>query len=927
MELGFDRRNGLMIPCINKDMIKYLYNTADERYNFSKDFFRETHYPQVMTQYYNNEIIDKVDENQLLKELEEEHLFGNRVYIIFGSTGSGKSELLCWIKDQWNLRNNQRPIVRISRSELNPQLLVKKCYETFGLQLNDIIIDENKWGLFLNKPITIVNQMVWNVMSELFTKDEEIVPAAMLLRPIIEKNLMEFSEQIKKGEIITPLEIITQAQFEEAMEGTTITFQINYHNLRDLLLKKLDHFLFQGTDMIAIFKRLSSVLLERNIRPILLIDDLVQSINLYASEVLDYFITLEEGNWDVLIGLTPGVIDGNEYETQLKNRIKNLDTIDDRVKKLWLSDESGSNFFSFEREQAYQYVEKYLSALKKANGYNCSSKCSMAVSCSNLLIGSNSNLKELPLNPSLIHRMYDSIPDGKGVLRYLIIHLREILSFLEKGLRKNTTKVNKFFLRNVYVEHDDSLIKTLAEMYADDTLEVTLPGRLLEYFQYPNENMTLKIKRIHYKVNQPMLEENKPKNKAINPDLRDWLEGHKVNEQLLEPVRAGVFTIVNEFVKGTSIAMDNTPRMLKTASTIRRAEVKNRFKYPISFNEDKKDEIVIKKDINLFHISEYQQLKLQERVNIFSAIANDQNVAQWIHQGEQFSELWLSELSKEIGMEIDYFAFQFNLLIKKLSMLGKKEWTAAIVSPITKEWEEIAEALFLDWFLLRDNMLDFNKLDSMVEDQQFEEWLMTVIPSKTLNKYQINGISLQDFIIDVQMKISDYLEEMRGISRKKIENFSAIKDFVKLHSEEYYMKIVGILHLQTNHSMKLSEIMLIDEIETWFSEYYKEEYYSLWREQHRIEENIKRILPSLQKNQMKDISEKIMTLEVFQEHILRQLKIRKQVSHHLLNLIQMGQTNLPKKQWRGILRDLDELAPDLFDKLTIKIQIEENEAK
>lgn len=177
-----------MLPCLNKSSIKNLYNTADERYNFSPEFFRETHYPQVLNRYYKNELIEKMTEAQLLEELEEDHSYGNRVFVIFGSTGSGKSELLCWVKDQWEFKGNTRPIIRISRSELNPQMLVKKCYESVGLEIEDIIIDEKKWDLLISKPITIINQMVWTTMSEFFENDDEIVPTTMLLRPVIEKT-------------------------------------------------------------------------------------------------------------------------------------------------------------------------------------------------------------------------------------------------------------------------------------------------------------------------------------------------------------------------------------------------------------------------------------------------------------------------------------------------------------------------------------------------------------------------------------------------------------------------------------------------------------------------------------------------------------------------------------------------------------------
>ncbi len=82
--------------------------------------------------------------------------------------------------------------------------------------------------------------------------------------------------------------------------------------------------------------------------PILLIDDLVQSLSLYATDLLDYFLTLESGDWDVVVGLTPAAFEDSKRGRLLLQRISHLDTIYDRVEKLWLSDEAGQDSYVFE---------------------------------------------------------------------------------------------------------------------------------------------------------------------------------------------------------------------------------------------------------------------------------------------------------------------------------------------------------------------------------------------------------------------------------------------------------------------------------------------------------------------------------------------------------------------------------------------------
>ena len=309
-------------------------------------------------------------------------------------------------------------------------------------------------------------------------------------------------------------------------------------------------------------------------------------------------------------------------------------------------------------------------------------------------------------------------------------------------------------------------------------------------------------------------------------------------------------------------------------------------------------------------------------MDVFSVIASDQNVSKWIYQGEQLREMWLSELSEQLGMSLDAFSYQFRVFMNKLGEIRKREWTSMAESPITPDVEEMIESLFLDWFSLRDNMIDFDKLDRMQETPTFEEWFMSINPSKALNKYQINNIPLQHFLIDIQNKIRNYLQELLLITVEKSEQFQLIKDFVRIHSEEYYEKIIGVAHLNSKEKVNISEILQIDEIETWFSSTYKDKYYLDWQKEHFIRENIKSLLPYLNKEDNGELSENKVSLEKFQNHLVQQLKVRKQVSRHILNLIEQGQTDLPKKQWRGILRDLDEFAPDMFDKVTIKMIIE-----
>jgi hypothetical protein len=905
-----------MIPCISAKSINYLYGTADEKYNFSKDFFRKTHFPQIMNRYFNNKLIESVSENDLLEELEEEYIFGNRVFVIFGSTGSGKSELLCWIKDKWLQKNNKRPIIRISRNELNPQILVKKCFETLGFELNDFMIDENKWDILLNKPITIINQMVWSTMAEIFDTDEHIVPAAMLFRPVIEKNILEFTNQIRVGHIIKPLVIISKEEFDLLIESTSFNININYHKIRDSLQMKLDQFLFQGYDIKTIFKQLSNPLIEKNIRPILLIDDLVQSLNLYAADILDFFITLEEGNWDVVIGLTPGVEQGNGFNSELKTRIRNLDTIDDRIKKLWLSDEAGSNFYTLEKEDAHNYLRNYLLAIKEANNFKCSEDCPKANSCKMIFGNSNNELDILPFNKPLINRIFDGIPSGKGALRYLILNSREVLKFLIKGNPKSTNKIFPLLNREVFIDHDDKLIKLLTEMYANPIIDhFSITKSILKHFKYDSNDISVPVNLItNHKeeiVDQPILNKKDP----LHSHIRDWLEGSKVKEQIIEPLRSGVATIIHEITKGTSIVRPHTSRIVKTSATVQRNEVINRYKYPISFNGNDKTQIVINKNINLLQIANFQQLKMQERPFVFENIANDWNLSEWIYQTEIIKKEWKYELERDLGYTIEEFAFYFKKLLFKLHKIGGN--LSIDKNPIQMDWLDLAEDLFLDWFAIRDNIVDYNKLELMLNEEEFNQFFLLNNYSKSLNKYQIKNIPLGDFLGNIQSEIKNTIKMLQPVLYKnaiELLSFQSIRTILTnqgVNLEEIYCII-------KKEEFTLNDLLNIDIFVNLLSTEDNKKLITQIQNEQRFYSNIYKILPQLKDDES---ASNINDLNSMNAYLSEKLKLRSQVRKHFINLVEKGETQLPKKQWKGILRDIEELNPNLFDNINVKINI------
>lgn len=814
-----------MIPCINKESLKLLVGTADERYQFSNDYFRKTHFPQIMHKYYQNQLTAEVTEQELLDELIDVDSSSNRVYLMFGSTGAGKSELLCWLKDRWILEKSERPVIRISRSELNPQIFIKKCYEAAGMKMK-IQIDESRWELLVKKPITLINQIVWSTLAECLSTDEEIIPAALLLRPVIEKNITDFTKQIVQGKIKKPLEIINLEQFQELLESTSLNISLDYHLIKQTLIHKFDSFLFEGWDIGSLFKQLTINLKESHIRPLLLIDDLVQSVNIYATEILDQLITLEEGNWDVVIGLTPGSFRESTNGNELLQRIQNLDTIDDRVKKLWLSDESGKTFYNLDREQVVPYINKYLIELKATQGFNCSNNCKHFKNCEKIIITEGveaSNLEQyvslLPFNTPFIRRVFDGIPIGKGKLRYMILHTKEIVRFFQKKDKSNFKRINLLIAREKYAEHSDLLVKSLAEWYSDENCaEVNLTNSFLENFGIFNGDMKINLHSLdsittYIEYNDILNEEVKSQSNGIN--VRDWIEGKNVNLELLEPVRLGVSSLIHDIIKATNITRHFTPR---NTSVIQKRGVENLSRYPISFSNKNKGElnIIINPTYSALEVTNIQLLKPSERVGKFRKLANELETAKWVYQSELLNEVWQNQLEASLGVPIYIFALELRKWVNEWLEISAKAWSKSIKSPFNRELEELAEEFYQDWYLLRENMVDSWLIKQRLNNFNFEKWLANIEPMKHLEQYQIGVYAFIPFFLELKVEFDNYQKKLKFefkqlIETKKIyiEFFEGVKDSVYEYCREILIELLYLVDYKLIDFYKFEKYELV----------------------------------------------------------------------------------------------------------------------
>jgi hypothetical protein len=768
-----------MIPCISHKSLKLLTGTADERYTFSPQFFRDTHFPQVMREYVSAEVNREVTEGELLQQLKQEETYGNRLFFIYGSTGSGKSELLCWLRDQWLRSDCKRPVIRISRTEMNPQILIKKCYETLGLE-SLVSIQESKWDLLIQKPITIINQIVWTGLSEHFEHDEQIVPLALMIRPMIEKNVLEFTKQVKNMHVHTPLQIISESQFDEMKRQTSLIFELDFKTLQHTLIEKMDQFLFEGQTIGMLFRQLHQQVIRAGVRPLLLIDDLVQSVNLYAADLMDQLFTLEEGAWDVVLGLTPGFYQDFRQQQTLNNRLQYLDTIDDRVRKLWISDESGKTFYNINREKAVDYIRRYMHELKKSNGWTCGSACPNVQQCQALLVDREHALQvedeqrllqTLPLNPPLIRRMYDGIAEGKGKLRYMILRTKEVTQTLMGGGNRILQTIG-YFHRELFAEHEDKVIKTLAELFAyENRGEVRMNVRFCAHFVDKTEDMTVSL----YKLGEQSANQDEGDVDSgvaevhTEAFVRDWVEGKNLNLNLLDQTRVSVATLIHDVTKATSLKRPYTARQ---GSLLSKMEVEHRTRYPLSFGEEKtaKKSIVIPRRRIVIEIGNYSQLTTPQKVSRFKRFVRHQEVADWFYQTEALQVQWKMQLHQLLGCSLEWLAWQLKESLNAWKTLEEYAYVKQVERPLNAEFFAISQQLFEDWYLLRDNVVD-SRHYPLTDVEGFAHWLQMYQSNRELETFYLGKQSVNQFFLQLKEEWKVYSERLSEIVNRHCDDW------------------------------------------------------------------------------------------------------------------------------------------------------------
>src|SRR5690348_9571803 len=102
----------LQLPCFASKGLNIFTTTADQRYLLGNDEFLRTHFPMQLRSYRSEKQILLTEQDFLQQFLQQNTLgVGNRIFILYGAAGSGKSELLRWLQTQIGIQDTSRAAI------------------------------------------------------------------------------------------------------------------------------------------------------------------------------------------------------------------------------------------------------------------------------------------------------------------------------------------------------------------------------------------------------------------------------------------------------------------------------------------------------------------------------------------------------------------------------------------------------------------------------------------------------------------------------------------------------------------------------------------------------------------------------------------------------------------------------------------------
>ena len=744
-----------------------LNSTADQRYLLGDKLFLRTHYPIQFRKYLPDNSYRELNEKDLLKSIIDvrEINLGNSIRVLYGAPGSGKSELMRWMqtKIEGNDILHNSIVVRIARHEIN----ALKILEKFQPYLNENIISDHtvqRWNEAQKKPRTISKLILLWTLERLLISDSEINALFYRLLNNIQPHIEKLLEsQSDLSSLHTRFDIISKETWQKIIDETAIDINFEFEQFRFELTRTFSEHLMEGINLPDLLNQISKKTLEqKQNRPILLIDDLVQSVNVFATDILDYFLSLESGNWDVIIGLTPAAFETSIRGREILQRINYLDTIDDRVEKYWLSDELGVESFFIDEDNCHLFAAKYLHELQKINNWRSKSY--------------------FPFNQELLLRIYRGIPSGKGKSRFFLRHLKQIFQSINDGT-KFLEAIELHAKKEFVALTDDSELASIAELFGpivedEDIHKISFQKSVVQQFQLDVSQKNIQIEPL-IRINIEREAISKILDDDVKICIRDWLYYRPVNRQLLKELRKGI----NKWLRMVG-SFNNLHRefIAKPNLVLRWNKTYLGIRPPVYFEDVDQPEfgIEISRSIGIlaFDLYRYAGVFGQESKKLQSSLSKESDLVHLSFEIADLREKLISIIEGQLGLSLENLSFCLYIFLFLSSDIdlsfpssingfvnelidfrnGRNKW----FSSLNQDQSKGIQKLFDDYFKLRENIYDGPGIMKIVSNHSIEDllgYILEIDVEKINRDFQIGETKLHEIIELVQSDLHAWLHK------------------------------------------------------------------------------------------------------------------------------------------------------------------------
>jgi hypothetical protein len=298
----------------------------------------------------------------------------NRIFILRGEPGSGKSQLCEWIKYQINGYGEDdegiedRVALHVSRSQTRMDQILDILTEPLDVDTDVRNIDD----LNPDDAAAAIVEYLRGIWSTEHLSDEEIRELTETrgdesdLREIFAKNIQEYQEALESRDGNPDFNLLTRKDYRD------LRLQLSFGNKltenKDVLYSVLKNEAHEylSRNLVGDFKELlqeySQRYLEQGIRPTLICEDLT-TFSVLKEQLLDHIFELSSSSFDIVLGWTIGWEQDNindalareDAATYMKGRSEGY---------LTMTDENGEAYF-LDDDASVALARSYLDAIKR----------------------------------------------------------------------------------------------------------------------------------------------------------------------------------------------------------------------------------------------------------------------------------------------------------------------------------------------------------------------------------------------------------------------------------------------------------------------------------------------------------------------------------------------------------------------------------